>query len=1262
MADISRPSIVIGLGGTGKWVLTYIKKNLLDTYSGEIPGTVELISFDTTQERGSKQGVAEEEDVRVGDVQLDSQSEFVYLGGNIYQLCNEIRDQSAYPNISSWLQASTYLGQFEPDAFDLSSGAGQKRPFGRMAIFYDLQQRQRNRVANKLQTAINNVLGAKERQQPVCIYIVGSLAGGTGSGMFIDVAHLARWLTSRQSNDTVLVRGFLALQNTFTSVIKTRDIDPRAFAAMRELDRFMLVFDQSYPIVYNEQWEELKTIYGKEYGKLFDNCYLLDAKRDHFPLDSIKPNHGVFPSIADSITMLLDARTGDTFDQHYVNVNTTMGTIQNQTNRPMYSSLGAYSLILPVEDIITSLTYRFSIELLGEYWLHLRQVPSEDGKVHYVLHYEGNEKEEAAGLLNSPESITSKVINTNFIQRVPSTVQKANSPNTVYVDEVANMEAAELLTWVLPPSSDSTISDLAQKVQKALETRLVDTVLPSNEEGDDPSEGAGRITNQIQRFRDEHLGRDVGGRRAGGSYREALTRCVDTHKDRYFILLKEYLLRLLNGSEPNKKDYQDERCGKLGQAQAVLSSLARYFRDLSAFIDRVEKRRTGWDMLRQAQEDAKNAQIFMNEERDNIGFIARFGFKDMAPAIKAQKNYIDAEQQVLDIEVVELFFDFLKHMSEELRIITEEFKEDIDSWVQVLVSGFTGVRNDSGLYHALCADLRQHQTKREQKKRISVHEYATDEQYENQIYQDRTTGKFAEALTQLIWNYESKDGRLRLTLSSLVSATAQTWGGKTPTQRNVDILLGIARNYFTPLRKELNIADRLKDLYAPKELARMLLDKCGPLIRYDPLKGSENEELRNFVCVNEGNNQAYFNEFAGELKDLGQTAKDNQVIDSSNAYTCTILSTADIVASDGLYLHRTAERAYNEYSGDARLLHIFPAEVNAVEIEQQLSDIREPRRRFVHRLTTMLEDRSMVRRFIFAYLYGFIGLDPVDNQTSHWSLIIWSPNRNEEDTYVLTSPDPEPTLFEAMECFVFYRADIKNRTIKIPMAQLDREIQRYENEVSTDEEGETDESRLINFLEQVRNTHVAALLKSTSINDQEDEVEEDEVTEDKVMRDLVSLMKLEIKRYINSLQSRLRTNRKQYRRDAKPRTVLTVRERIRERDRQSKGIHTPSSSPLPLTEVQPIGSSDIAQEEQKLSELKDFLDDGVITQEHYISELKRLLDDGVITQEQYDSQVSPAAPPKTRKEKLRELKEMLEDGLLTQERYDEKVSEILKDL
>jgi hypothetical protein len=270
MPKPANPTIVIGLGGTGQWVLTYVKKNLVDTY-GHVPPTVKLLSFDTTSEKTEAKVEKGEEHAKVGKVELDP-SEFIYLGGNIRPFAEEIRKEHRHPHISSWFQAAYYMEALDADAFELSKGAGQRRPFGRMSVFYDLTQSP-SQIVNKIEQAIKDVNGQNERRQPIEIYVVCSLAGGTGSGMVLDVAHITRALAG-DLGVQFAIRAFLVLQNTFQSVIAVNQIKANSFAAMRELDRFLMVFDRDYPIFYEDDTDHRtpQAVYRSIYhSKLFDN-------------------------------------------------------------------------------------------------------------------------------------------------------------------------------------------------------------------------------------------------------------------------------------------------------------------------------------------------------------------------------------------------------------------------------------------------------------------------------------------------------------------------------------------------------------------------------------------------------------------------------------------------------------------------------------------------------------------------------------------------------------------------------------------------------------------------------------------------------------------------------------------------------------------------------------------------------------------------------------------------------------------------------
>lgn len=1204
MASVANPAIIIGLGGTGKWVVTYVKKNLLDTYGGHIPENVKLLSFDTTSKQGSKDGESEEEDIRIGDVQLDEDREFIALNGNIYNLCREIRD-GQHAHIGSWLQAADYLKSTETDAFDISRGAGQKRPFGRMAIFYDLQQSVRSRLMNALETAITDVVNAnRQANTTVVVYIIASLAGGTGSGMFIDVAHLTRMFINQKLGTTegYTLRGFIALHNTFNTVIRTNQIQPNAFAAMRELDRFMLVFDQQYPIVYNPTNPTLKTTYGGKLGKLFDNCFLLDAARENMPLDGVRPEEGVFPSIADCITTMLDGRTGEAYEQHYKNVNTRISAAQTELSRPMYSSLGTFKMILPVEDIITSLTYRAAMELLQKYLLDADQRVDQFGQVQYVLRYDGNPRQDAAELLRSPRSLLTGIESTNFIQRLPGSVDNRNTKDEAYIGETAQLEAPELMTWIIPPETDPEVEELARKVREELELRLVSKVPTSLTEGDDTVAGCDRIIRGVRRFRDDYLGRDSGGRRMGGVYRTVLEECVAIHKRRYQIILNEHLQRLLNGSDPTNITYQAEKRGKLGKAQSLLFNLALYFADYNEFIDRVQRRRTESDALRSAQENASLARADMEANKDNRGFIGSF-LPGQQPAMKAQESYLAAEQETLDIEINDLFFAYLRQASEELRKITEQYKEAVDGWVNTLLMGFTGTINDPGLYRHLAERAATHRASREEKTRIVVHKYMTDESYEDALYQARMKGKFEEALTELVWRIEQQGERVQLGLSNCVVGSSGVYAGRTPTERNAEFFFNLSQRYFTPLRSELKLADRLAE-FAPERLARELLEKCSPMIRFDTLKIGGFQERHNFVCVDEDRQKEFFDTFRSSLRMMGGAAKDNQVLGSSNPYTCTILATDDVLASAGLNAYTTAENSYNQHTGNARLLHIFPAEVNAVGYEQRLLQIRETRRRFSHTLTAMMEDVEMVQRFMRCYLYNFIrqvrGSRP---QVNLWRLHIPSLKQRRRSTseFELTPEAAQPSLFQAMETFVFRRSDFLNPAATIDFELIDEELERYEQLIS-----DGDENRLINHLEALLDKDVEPMRSGKE--------------HEQTVRDLGSLMRLMVDEYIMGLEARLKTSGRM--RDPEIKPLLEKVAVVHEQPTSASSVgttsipapeHTPVPVPsnegdVPPQEQEPvIAAPAVPSRKQQLAEAKELLELGEITQEEYEQMRKAIL-------------------------------------------------------
>ncbi len=1067
----ANPVIIIGLGGTGQWVLTYVKKNLLDTY-GKMPDTVRLLAFDTTSGESEAAIAAEEkeeEQARVGDVTLGT-GEFIYLGGNIRHICEDIKYRGEHPHISSWLQAEWYLQAQDDDAYDISKGAGQRRPFGRMAVFYDLAGGD-PQIINRIDQAITDVKAANERNLPIEIYLVCSLAGGTGAGMFIDVAHITRQLAEAASIPRgFAIRGFLVLQNAFTPVIEVRQVLPNVFAAMRELDRFMLVFDREYPIYYSHHRRDPLRVYHSIYrSKLFDSCYLLDARRPQRPLDSVPPWLGVFPAAADCITALLDPETGSTFDAHYKNVNNELGKAQDELGQPLYSSLGTYTYILPTRDIVARNTYKAALELIGQ---RLLTVERDESGVLRVTDAGQREissapRDEAPAFLRMEKS-RDDVQNLPFCQQAMQILGSGRTRDPEFVREIAGL-GIEVLNWLLPVEKDDVIQQTAATIQRVLETSLEADVHTSRVYKDDYPSAAARIAGEIERIRRELLGwEEEGGRVVSGRFQKGLDEYLQRDRRRFRRLLTGRLEEILNGV---RDDPIVARSGKLPYAQEFLKWLVQALDEFLAFLDAVKEEREKSGELALARDNVERTKQVMFDTRQLTGVLDRL----KGTAVRAQEDYIGAENWLLELERQEILYRAVMDLATALKEVALEAKGRVDHWVNLLALGGPVESGEVGVYRYLAEEAAELQRRRDEQRRIRVHEYLTDERYEDELYARCIGERWGEIMHRMRWKMEDgEEGfRLRLLYGNEDLIVAPTRREKA-TVYNARFLQERLRPYFYEIEQE-TIADRIREKWRPDGAAKAFLDGAEAMLDFTKMAYKQHKtEKHNFVCVNRGRQITYFDELAEGLKAQASRDKTNQVLGLTNKHRCIVLSTSDLIIGRHTAPYEAASRAYLDYSGDRRLLHNFPAEVNASQYEQRLRrpPIREEQRLLDPKLVALLEDPEMVRRFTLGRFYRLIreeGVAGVSGQSQYVLRLDRLDRYSEEpDRVRLTLPSGRPNLLDAMTTFVYPRVDpdtdvrrimdvTPGEFIGVEPERVDQAIRRREQSIIEGWEGAVEE-------------------------------------------------------------------------------------------------------------------------------------------------------------------------------------------------------------
>ena len=152
------PTLVVGLGPCGRWVLTHLKRNLLERHRGVLPAGVRFLLIDVSPESASP---AAAEAADVGGVAL-SPDDIIDLSGNVYQLSQELAaNDRESAHLQSWWPARHLLSRLPASDFDLALGSQRSRLFGRMALFQDMAHGpSASRIERALQQAFNE-LGAR---------------------------------------------------------------------------------------------------------------------------------------------------------------------------------------------------------------------------------------------------------------------------------------------------------------------------------------------------------------------------------------------------------------------------------------------------------------------------------------------------------------------------------------------------------------------------------------------------------------------------------------------------------------------------------------------------------------------------------------------------------------------------------------------------------------------------------------------------------------------------------------------------------------------------------------------------------------------------------------------------------------------------------------------------------------------------------------------------------------------------------------------
>ena len=306
-----RPTLYIGVGGTGMEVMMRVRRRILNATWGSDNVRLENLSqfplaqfihFDLDQDTSIDSNKSQKDDLQYNLVRFSDEEKIV----ETFDIEKYSRDDASldrYPWIKNWLPLTPQ--KIRELKIDPKEGAGQIRAISRL-YFFDKYPKINDKIRAKL-----NVLKAGVSQEEILkklklesdntkfrIVVLGSFAGGTGSGSFLDMGWLSKW-AAEQTVESANVELMMFLPTGYAGNNKDRT-EANAYAALMELEAVMCGHSS-----FVEKWDNNKK--PQLAFRPYDEVHLIDS--GNLARQFTQQVEDVYAMVAD--TLFEDFRSAD---------------------------------------------------------------------------------------------------------------------------------------------------------------------------------------------------------------------------------------------------------------------------------------------------------------------------------------------------------------------------------------------------------------------------------------------------------------------------------------------------------------------------------------------------------------------------------------------------------------------------------------------------------------------------------------------------------------------------------------------------------------------------------------------------------------------------------------------------------------------------------------------------------------------------------------------------------------------------------------
>ncbi len=277
---IDDPLLVIGLGGTGTDALLHIMRKFKDRFilpevNGETldkPARTAYLAVDTDLGHLNTAGI--------GDLHFSMSDKLELNMPHMAELIQNPAGLMAWEN--AWWDTSI-------PPFKAGNGAGGFRQIGRLLLF-----RNAALIVERLRDVIKKLMEVDRHEESgnLTVVLATGIGGGTGSGIFLDMAYLIRYVIGKYKKGVdVKLMAYIIMPEVNLSHMDrptpalTECLKKNAFAALKEMDFWMnwdqhkYVLEQTYATGISHTWETppfndvVLLSEGKEGGTDIKNAY-----------------------------------------------------------------------------------------------------------------------------------------------------------------------------------------------------------------------------------------------------------------------------------------------------------------------------------------------------------------------------------------------------------------------------------------------------------------------------------------------------------------------------------------------------------------------------------------------------------------------------------------------------------------------------------------------------------------------------------------------------------------------------------------------------------------------------------------------------------------------------------------------------------------------------------------------------------------------------------------------------------------------------